>query len=103
MGKHTPGPWMLEGSWSIDSDGLGGWVSTIHPSPLFALDPILGTPESIIANARLIAAAPELLKALTELLDAFECDPDDLPPHEYEAITSSAKFLARVALSKAGV
>lgn len=67
---HTPGPWKLEGTWSLDSkQPLGGWVSTMHPSPLFSLEPITGTPANIIANARLIAAAPELLAAAKELLD----------------------------------
>lgn len=49
------------------------------------------------------AAAPDLAKALSELLDAFECEPDDLMPHEYEAIVTDAKKRARAALSKAGV
>ncbi len=66
--KHTPGPWKLEGSWSLEDQQLGGWISTAHPSPLFSLEPITGTPESIIADANLIAAAPELLAALKSLL-----------------------------------
>lgn len=40
-------------------------------------------------------------KALSELLDAFDCEPDDLMPHEYEAIVADAKTRARAALSKA--
>jgi hypothetical protein len=61
-GKHTPGPWFLEGHWDVKSKfDLGGWVSSNPPAgcPIFQLEPIVGTPEEIVANARLIAAAPE--------------------------------------------
>jgi hypothetical protein len=58
-GKHTPAPWKLEGNWEIDSNPIGGWISTEHPVPLFELTPMTGNPAGIIANARLIAAAPE--------------------------------------------
>ncbi|WP_168990511.1 hypothetical protein [Aureimonas flava] len=64
--KHTPGPWQLEGNWSANGRKLGGWVSTMHPSPIFELSPLVGFSDEIVANARLIAAAPELLAMLRE-------------------------------------
>ena len=68
-GKHTPGPWFLEGHWDVKSKfDLGGWVSSNPPAgcPIFQLEPSVGTAEEIVANARLIAAAPDLLAALHE-------------------------------------
>jgi hypothetical protein len=68
-GKHTPGPWFLEGHWDVKSKfDLGGWVSSNPPAgcPIFQLEPSVGTAEEIVANARLIAAAPDLLDALKQ-------------------------------------
>ena len=63
MAQHTPGPWFLEGKWTPGLGRLGGWVSSNPPagSPVFELRPVVGDQETIIANARLIAAAPDLL------------------------------------------
>lgn len=52
--KHTPGPWIQEGDWVSDQDG-----NSIHRG--------LHT-----ANARLIAAAPDLFFALHRCMIAFE-------------------------------
>ncbi|RIY00184.1 hypothetical protein D3218_12915 [Aureimonas flava] len=38
----------------------------MHPSPIFELSPLVGFSDEIVANARLIAAAPELLAMLRE-------------------------------------
>lgn len=59
----------------------------------------------VLSRAAALAALSErdaLRKALSELLDAFEAEPNDLMSHEYEAIVSDAKTRARAALSKAG-
>src|SRR5215813_7422945 len=63
--KHTPGPWAVyrhDGSnrldiMAADGDGEGGWIAHDISSP--------GTERE--ANARLIAAAPEMLEALREV------------------------------------
>ena len=52
--------------------------------------------EEAIANARLIAAAPELYEALKEMVSAFENYDRDMYEFEHEAIKK-----ARAALSKA--
>lgn len=64
--KHTPGPWRLSGH-SEDSpeklsveDGNGYFIAEVD----------FGLAQK--ANARLIAAAPELLEALKELVKANE-------------------------------
>jgi hypothetical protein len=93
--KHTPGPWFLEGYWDVKSKfDLGGWVSSNPPAgcPIFQLEPSVGTAEEIVANARLIAAAPDLLAALKTLCAAYDaCNGDDHP----------AYALARAAIAKA--
>lgn len=66
--KHTPGPWKAapeaNGEWGIDS--ATGWgIATVAGSA----GPGPGDDESA-ANARLIAAAPELLETL-QSLNAF--------------------------------
>jgi len=61
MSNHTPGPWRVEWQhpclWTIRSDG-------VHLPPSESAD---------CPNARLIAAAPELLAACKESLNAIDC------------------------------
>lgn len=67
MSGHTSGPWFLEGNWDPKSGWpIGGWVSSFPPAgvPVFELTPSVGTPDEICANARLIAAAPDMFAAL---------------------------------------
>lgn len=75
---HTPGPWFLEGGWDENNGKpLGGWVSCFPPAgmPVFELTPVLGSREEICASARLIAAAPDLLEALSRLVEVCEKQP----------------------------
>lgn len=60
MSKHTPGPWVAE-----PVGGKGSWVkgSTGEWAALACGD----TSESAEANARLIAAAPDMLEALNAI------------------------------------
>ena len=70
MTTHTPGPWNVTGLYVRERDG--GLIASI-------LDLWHGqrTPKAKKnANARLIAAAPELLAALEELLCSLETDGD---------------------------
>jgi hypothetical protein len=53
------------------------------------------------SRAVLNNAAPELLSALRELLEAFDTHPDDLDPHEYESIRVSAYGRGHAAIAKA--
>lgn len=57
--KHTPGPWITfqprgDGSVPVRTDGLGLTICYVHDGAIC----------DAIANARLIAAAPELLDLL---------------------------------------
>lgn len=67
VGAHTPGPWIAKA-------GIGRWnVTTASPPRTFNICSINSDRIEQEANARLIAAAPDLLEALKELLfDAFE-------------------------------
>ncbi len=72
---HTPGPWKWNGRTSlfkiecsgghvVDSEAYeGSWLSRYNP-------------EEDEANARLIAAAPELLRALIAVRDNLNMGPD---------------------------
>ena len=62
MSKHTPGPWIVDEACLVWAEAAGEYVAlTDHddaaPIPM----------EQREANARLIAAAPELLEALEAL------------------------------------
>lgn len=79
--KHTPGPWKYEptepGSGDFDvlpevapsNLSWGPWIASVHGRTP-DMRGFVGAVESE-ANARLIAAAPELLEALIELRDAL--------------------------------
>ena len=62
--KHTPGPWTAE----YDNRGNGGFGEWYNVGPARVY--IVG--ESSEADARLIAAAPDLLEALEAAVDQLE-------------------------------
>ena len=67
MSAHTPGPWETsvndEGQWDVCAEGGGDMVADLADCP-----------ESAEANARLIAAAPDLLAALKAVLATMATD-----------------------------
>lgn len=78
MSKHTPGPWtrgwgnfVYQGA-KFNPQQMGRLIATCEPSSRTQKDW-----DQVFANARLIAAAPDLLEALEDLLDAvppaWEC------------------------------
>jgi hypothetical protein len=66
--KHTPGPWDSHGE---DEVMAGDWDK--HVATAWNNDKI--EPAEATANARLIAAAPDLLRCLKVLLEAWEAVP----------------------------
>lgn len=63
--NHTPGPWRQIGVNVRAGDALICWATNHHANT--------ETPEpEKLANARLIASAPELLSALEQLLETAE-------------------------------
>lgn len=86
MSNHTPGPWRTDG-WTI----IAGNAINIA----YTRTAIAEREEEQQANARLIAAAPDLLAALLELLRLW--DEDDMDQCVYDR----AESLARAAIAKA--
>lgn len=85
--KHTPGPWRISSGcdrWVVQEKG--GCIACVEQDRKFGE-----------ANARLIAAAPELLEALTSLLDASQRNQE----HYSEEAHDIAESRARAAIKKA--
>ena len=71
MGKqtHTPGPWVAEGRGANLTVVFAGSTPGSRPGVCAVAD---GTEKEREANARLIAAAPELLAALAAIVSRLE-------------------------------
>lgn len=107
--KHTLGPWEYRGGFISDTKDEATIISGIprwHKKHTRINDEPFGgfqngfywpTKEEIVANARLIAAAPELLEAVKDLLDIIH---DDLT-HARQADHHEALSAARAAIAKA--
>ena len=67
MSAHTPGPWEWSGRWLVGKGKMILWYTT-------ADDGVHANPE----DARLIAAAPDLLEALVEISECPEIDALDM-------------------------
>jgi hypothetical protein len=99
MNKHTPGPWFAEANdsyWEVNpmnggDDGIPFSVANVCCSSPGYRDG--GLQE---ANARLIAAAPELLEALRELLEDTQHANHDCGDLSYCPVSK-----ARAAIAKA--
>ena len=95
MTKHTPGPWMVE---PIETSGN----YDIRQRPAFrpALVWDTGMADETLANAQLVAAAPELLAALVEIEKAEGVYSSDRLAHANNTI-ESAQQIARAAIALA--
>jgi hypothetical protein len=83
--KHTPGPWHVEPDeyqWLVISDCNYRYVALVGDKDRFADD---------AANARLIAAAPDLLAACERALGWFEGDYGVNHPETVELRAAIAK------------
>lgn len=69
--KHTPGPW-LSRQWNDSRNGSNGFDIEAHPDLNFGLSVAVTSGPDCAANARLIAAAPDLLAALKLALATIE-------------------------------
>lgn len=82
MNKHTPGPWHLFERNSLCIESASGNVALCNLA------------RNSEADAKLIAAAPDLLAALTSLLSAEKLDDGD-------PVLDKARFDAAAAIAKA--
>jgi len=101
--KHTPGPWVCE----MSNKSTGGYYEPPETEWLVVTEDREPRPNNVIAsfwdtdwgyealyNARLIAAAPDLLEACKALVDAEKYV-------EKAVKTEEARVLARAAIAKA--
>lgn len=90
--KHTPGPWKL---------CFSRWANA--PAEVFKGTQLIASVEqdespdspALAANARLIAAAPDLLHAIRELLGCTELNLEEIDDTTAEAIEIAQKALAK--------
>lgn len=95
MSAHTLGPWVLRGRNIFTADGR--IVAQVHyPHVVGDLSGVTEEEKAeLTINSRLIAAAPELLAALREVVDSATPHPVDHP-----SMTAAWKT-ARAAIAKA--
>ena len=105
MSKHTPGIWFLD---DVAKDDVYRYI--ISESGFVCRIDLRQQPSKEIAeaNARLIAAAPELLKALIEILERLENHPshpcDELTEEqECEIGGDTAEFSYLVRIGKQAI
>lgn len=69
---HTPGPWIVEGNTTTGTDSL-----LVMSDDDYVVASVIAIPDqSHIANAQLIAAAPEMLDAGREIIEYWDCGDD---------------------------
>ena len=69
--KHTPGPWQAV-KWDDNADDVVGWSVVDSEGAMLPESEMTGDIEEAEANARLIAAAPDLLEALKICIEVLE-------------------------------
>jgi hypothetical protein len=106
MSKHTPGPWTVgaRGKYGthnaniIFSNGGEGSVATVYGLPMHTnLEEVDPKYAEGMANARLIAAAPELLEALREAYGYVDCIPETAAGGDDAAIELARRLRAAIA------
>lgn len=91
MTQHTPGPWIQRGEIVVTNRPMLGAYNEVSVVSLER--PV----EERLANARLIAAAPDMLQALLEVVYAVSGE----LAYEPESATAHAITLAQQAIAKA--
>ena len=106
MTEYTPGPWgLFDGTdiWPINADG-GGYIARLRFRGE-AVETATGDREfpETEANARLIAAAPDLLEAAKDALESLtECGPHRSEGLDCEACGESIAALRAAILQAEG-
>lgn len=93
--KHTPGPWLVcEDGRNVYQPDLDVCITSDN-----VYTAVLNDREAL-ANARLIAAAPDLHKALIRLLECPDLNLDELEDETVEAIKEAQKADRKARLGK---
>jgi len=71
--KHTPGPWSV-GNEPVDNEALYIYDNKEHLIASADTDSLAQYREEALANARLIAAAPDMLEALQRVAAWIGCN-----------------------------
>ncbi len=88
MSNFTPGPWIVEAPYfsevqTMERESVAScWHSDCNGKSVTISGVIECSPEESAANARLIAAAPDLLEALKDAVCALDCCGKDYPAAE---------------------
>lgn len=96
---HTPTPWQLEGKYKGDRGSI--YLSTMHPSPVFELVPLLGKEETHLANAAHIVKCVNENEALHKRIAILQEALETVADYDKGA-TAGLAYTAKVALAKAG-
>jgi len=107
--QHTPGPWYkMEGGMSIKGD-IPNLIQIYAPNDDLEMicqvwkdGHLIHRTQDHKANARLIAAAPELLEALTALLTCTELNMDDMEQETRELIDQAQAVILKATGDKVG-
>lgn len=92
---HTPGPWVVYDNWYIRTpNGKGSHAQVCAP-----IEPKMSDDEHR-ANARLIAAAPELLEALQRFVAWHDMDHETMTGVEVQTAYGQAIDAAKSVLRK---
>ncbi len=90
--KHTPGPWSYWPNCTRD----GGMVTQDATMSHIAAPVVYATPGRTEANARLIAAAPELFESLNFMVRLWESN-CDMRGHNADSFAEYRSALAAIA------
>jgi hypothetical protein len=94
--SHTPGPWIVYEDWYIKSlNGIGSHATVCAP-----IGPKISDDEHR-ANARLIAASPDLMNALQKFVAWHDMDHEAMTGVEVQQAYDQAIDTAKAALFKA--
>jgi hypothetical protein len=104
MANSTPGPWKMRDDREVEImlcgiDGVSDWVHAVDDKGANVAGCYGRSYEENAANARLIAAAPDLLAALRDVLEVLEWKLH--PEWDGSATPESAIGKARAAIAKA--
>lgn len=95
MSKHTPGPWTV--TYTTPS-GFPLRIETAENLPVHIAE-MVTVNNNLYDDACLIAAAPELLKALKEMVELFESEIHN----EYDGTSMLDKRLAEADFARAAI